>query len=164
MNCVLTQHSAHLRHVHQELHLPGGHQDEVEEVEHEVATHHGHSDEDLGPLRLNDVSLLESDGEVDEGAHGGHQGQEVGEEDGVEPAVPGPGLHLPADKDAALLGEAGPDPEHWAQHQHQLEQQQPQHQAGEVAPSQQLELGGLQIHRDHVVIQHRDGGGDLKET
>ena len=162
--CDLTQHSAHLRHVHQELHLSGGHQDEVEEVEHEVAAHYSHRNEDLGPLGLDDVSLLESDGEVDEGAHGGHQGQEVGEEDGVEPAIPGSGLHLPADKHTALLGEASPDPEHWTQHQHHLEQQQSQHQAGEVAPSQKLELGGLEIHCDHVVIQHRDGGGDLKQT
>ena len=44
-----------------EVHLSGRHEDEVEKVEDEVSDDDGETDDDLGPLRLDDVGRPESE-------------------------------------------------------------------------------------------------------
>ena len=69
-----------------EVHLSGRHEDEMEKVEDEVSDDDGETDDDLGPLRLDDVGRPESECQEYWGRQSQDQGQQVGEYDGVEPA------------------------------------------------------------------------------
>ena len=71
-----------------EVHLSGRHEDEVEKVEDEVSDDDGETDDDLGPLRLDDVGRPESECQEDGGRDSQDQGQQVGEYDGVKPTLP----------------------------------------------------------------------------